>query len=473
MSLEYARQVADAVLYEGYLLYPYRASSGKNQSRWQFGVLGPPGALETGRGEDPAMATQFLLRATGVSDPGVTVRLRFLQLQQRRAQSASPAGDFRDVAELAVNGARWLSWDEAVEQEITVGPWSLAELGAERVELVGAPDGADVELVRDEHDAAAGRLVRSRHEVRGELRVRAQPVEGAPDLVRLSIRVDNVTSDAAEDNQSAIAASFIGAHLLVSATDGEFVSMTDPPDDAAAAVDACTQHRCWPVLAGPSGERSLMLASPIILYDHPEIAAQSAGALFDSTEIDEILTLRVMTLTDEEKAAARATDPRAAEIIDRCDAMSPDAMQQLHGILRDPHALDSALIEPFEKSFEQSIDSELPWWDPGVDASVNPQTDAVLINGVSVTAGNTVRIHPSRRADAQDLFFADQVARVAAVHSDVDGETHVAVVLVDDPAADLHDWYGRYLYFAPDELEPMPAIPPSSPPTDHREESRP
>jgi hypothetical protein len=66
-------------------------------------------------------------------------------------------------------------------------------------------------------------------------------------------------------------------------------------------------------------------------------------------------------------------------------------------------------------------------------------------------------VHPSRRADAQDIFFADQVARVAAVVTDVDGDVHVAVVLVDDPAADLHDWYGRYFYFAPDELEPLPA----------------
>ena len=68
-----------------------------------------------------------------------------------------------------------------------------------------------------------------------------------------------------------------------------------------------------------------------------------------------------------------------------------------------------------------------------------------------------MRVHPSRRADAQDLFFAGQVARVTAVLADVDGGMHVAVVLVDDPAADLHDWYGRYFYFAPDELEPLPA----------------
>ena len=66
-----------------------------------------------------------------------------------------------------------------------------------------------------------------------------------------------------------------------------------------------------------------------------------------------------------------------------------------------------------------------------------------------------MRLQPGRRADAQDMFLAGQEARVSAVHVDLDGETHVAVTLVDDPAADLHDWYGRYLYFAPDELEPL------------------
>jgi hypothetical protein len=267
---------------------------------------------------------------------------------------------------------------------------------------------------------------------------------------------------AAGDTGAAIAASLIGAHLVLSVDGAPFLSMTDPPADAAAAAAECRQHRCWPVLAGPEGDSSLMLVSPIILYDHPEIAEQSAGALFDATEIDEILTLRVMTMTDEEKAIARATDPKAAEIIDRCDAMSPEAMDQLHGILRDPQRdefvdLDDLrqLRDPGDLTGTFGFDGEVPWWDPAVDGSVDPSTDAVLVRGVHVQAGSTVRLHPNRRADAQDIFFADQLAKVTAVHSDVDGETHVAVVLVDDPAAEMHEWYGRYLYFAPDEIEPI------------------
>jgi hypothetical protein len=192
-----------------------------------------------------------------------------------------------------------------------------------------------------------------------------------------------------------------------------------------------------------------VLVSPIILYDHPEIAEQSEGALYDSTEIDEILTLRIMTMTDEEKAQARATDPLAGQIIDRCDSMSPEAMLNLHGVLRNPHAVtENADLIP-------EIPAGVDWWDPLADNAVRPDVDAVLVEGVRVMRGSRVRLKPSRRADAQDLFFADRIARVTSVHEDVDGEQHVGVVLEDDPAAEMHDWYGRYLYFAPDEVEPL------------------
>jgi hypothetical protein len=190
-----------------------------------------------------------------------------------------------------------------------------------------------------------------------------------------------------------------------------------------------------------------------------------------------------MTMTEEEKAEARATDPRAREIIDRCDAMSAADLQRLHGLLRDPHALPPGPVDipgpgnrPAPSAHPDLRDAEppdfdtggAPWWDPAADTQVDPGSDAVVIAGVSVSKGSLVRVHPSRRADAQDLFFAGQVARVTGVLSDVDGGVHVALVLVDDPAADLHDWYGRYFYFAPDELEPLGV---DSPP-EHREESR-
>jgi hypothetical protein len=430
-----ARAVADAVLYEGYLLYPYRATSRKNQSRWQFGVLGPPGAADAGIGEDASLSAQVLVHPHGA--PWVSGVVRFLQLQHRGAERDLGGGRFERVEEVTAGAQTWLSWDEAVEREITID--RLPATSLPRTLDISVPAGSDVETVD------GGRLVRSRRELHGQL---AMSAESDGDLLRLTFEVRNIGPPAA-DNDEAIATSLIGTHVLIEVADGEFVSLLEPPDSAADAAGRCRQHRCFPVLAGPPGDHDLVLASPIILYDHPEIAEQSKGALYDSTEIDEILTLRIMTMTDEEKAQARATDPLAAEIIDRCDSMSPEALLELHGVLRDPHAVtDGPRLIP-------EVPAEVDWWDPLADNAVRPELDAVLVNGMPVARGTRVRLRPSRRADAQDLFYADKVARVTTVHEDVDGDQHIGVVLEDDPAAEMHDWYGRYLYFAPDEVEPL------------------
>ena len=214
----------------------------------------------------------------------------------------------------------------------------------------------------------------------------------------------------------------IGTHLIAEVDGGQFVSLLEPPQAAADAVSRCRQHRCFPVLAGPAGARDMLLISPIILYDHPEVAEQTDTALYDCTEIDEILTLRVMTMTDAEKAQARATDPRAARIIDECDAMSPEAMARLHGVLRDPRSLRG------HTDLVPEIPEGVDWWDPLVDNAVRPEIDAVLVNGIRVARGSTVRLRPRRNADAQDIFVAGKTARVTSVHEDVEGNKHVAVV---------------------------------------------
>ncbi|ANZ27033.1 hypothetical protein A4U64_21830 [Rhodococcus sp. WB1] len=442
------RAVADAVLYEGYLLYPYRASSRKNHSRWQFGVLGPPGAAAAGIGEEPALATQCVLRPLR-ADATIDVVVRFLQLQTRTVQRRD-GDDYVTVAELTVAGRSWIGWDEAVECEIPLGPLPVTELAVPRTVPVAVPGGADIELLTAADGAVTGRVVRTRWPVHAVVRVERGPSAGTGAAMRLDLAVEN-TGDAPVDATDALRRSLIGAHLILAARGGRFVSLLEPPADVAGLADECAHTRCFPVLAGDAdpatpGESATLLVSPIILYDHPQVAEQSGGDLFDATEIDEILTLRVLTLTDEEKAEARATDPRAAQIVERCETMTPAEMQALHGILRDPHREGGLIPE---------LPDGVDWWTPEADTSVRPETDGVLIGGIRVAQGSLVRLHPSRRADAQDLFFRDRVARVATVHADVDGETHVGVVLVDDPAADLHDWYGRYLYFAPDELEPL------------------
>jgi hypothetical protein len=446
---ERARAIADAVLYEGYLLYPYRATSSKNQSRWQFGVVGPPGAEMAGLGEDDTLSAQFLIDGDGE----LSLVVRFLQLQRRHAERDVGGGQFEPVDELTSGLQSWVTWDEAVECELPFGPFALTELEQPHILEVVVPEGTDIEGVD------GGRLIRTRRAIQGQLSIAVAPDDG---LHRVSVSVRN-TGAAAADKAAAIATSLIGTHLIGEVVGGEFVSLLEPPDSATGPVSRCLQHRCFPVLAGRPGQRDLMLISPIILYDHPEIAEQSEGALYDSCEIDEILTLRVMTMTDEEKAQARATDPLAAAIIDRCDSMSPEAMQQLHGILRNPHAGNPPVATGFEELDEQmrsaGLIPEIPegvdWWDPLADNAVRPDVDAVLVNGVRVSAGSRVRLRPCRRADAQDIFFSGRTARVTSVHEDVDGQQYVGVIVEDDPDVEMPDSYGRYLYFAPEEVEPL------------------
>jgi hypothetical protein len=191
-----------------------------------------------------------------------------------------------------------------------------------------------------------------------------------------------------------------------------------------------------------------MLSSPIILYDHPTIAPESPGDLFDATEIDEILTLRTMALTEAEKREARATDERAAAIIDRVDSMPPELLERLHGAVRYLKGVEGKPVDD-----EPEL---VPWWDPGADRTVSPETDGVVVAGVTVAKGSRVCLRPGqRRADAQDMFLAGRLATVEAVFLDVDGNRHLAVTLDEDPAADLQRWHGRYLYFSPDEVEPQ------------------
>jgi hypothetical protein len=279
------------------------------------------------------------------------------------------------------------------------------------------------------------------------VRITSERLHAASEVIRLRIRVENVTDWAKEGvtREEAVKRSFIAAHLLVNADAGRFISLLEPPEWARPLAESCQNAHTWPVLIGDDVRRDTVLSSPIILYDYPQVAPESPGDLFDSTEIDEILSLRTAALTEHEKQEARATDARAAAIIDRTDAMPPEIMERLHGTIRyvrDATATDSS--------------PEVPWWDPGADSSVSPETDAIDIQGVPVAKGSRVLLRPgSRRTDAQDLFLMKKTARVEGVFFDVDGNHHLAVTLEDDPAAELHEWYGRYLYFSPDEVEPV------------------
>jgi hypothetical protein len=476
--LEHARRVADAILYEGYLLYPYRGSAQKNQARFQFGVLVPPAYRAVDECELSASQTECLVECPDEAE--VLVLIRFLQLQQRIVQAASPDGELHDVGALQVDGTEYTSWDEATErpQQVAVGVGALLSQDRNVEFHIGC--GESSEDLTDAQGRLAGRLIRRWAPLDGLIQLSAERVAGPYGALRLRVRVENHADPQApmRTRDDALRQALIAAHALIGVPGGTFLSPTDPPEWAAAEVAACANVGTWPVLAGPPDCHDLMLSSPVILYDHPEVAAESAGDLFDATEIDEILTLRTLALTDAEKQEARATDPRAAQLMDRLDNLPPEMLERMHGAIRylrsvpggpprhpEPAGPLPGLAGLDGLDGDPALDRpQVPWWDPGSDTSVSPETDHVVIAGVKVARGSKVRMRPgSRRADAQDLFLVGRTAEVEAVLYDVDGQVHVAVSPDDDPAADLQRSHGRFLYFAPDELEPIQPDEPREP----------
>ncbi|HET9893553.1 MAG TPA: hypothetical protein VFQ44_01215 [Streptosporangiaceae bacterium] len=458
--LDHARKVADAILHEGYLLYPYHQSSRKNQSRFQFGVLMPAAYAQLDPTEPSASQTQCLLECR--DDARVRIQVRFLQSQRRRVRDFGDDGEPREIDVLVVDEEEFTAWDEAVEREEHVDAGIaelLSEAGREyRVPFSVGPQ-ATAEDLADRGGRVVGQLTRTMTAVHGMVTLRADRVAGPFGAVRLTVRTENLTTpdEPVRCREDGLRYALIATHALIWVPGGKFISMTDPPEWAAAEVAACVNTGTWPVLAGPPACADLMLSSPVILYDHVEVAPESGGDLFDATEIDEILTLRTLALTDAEKRAARATDPRARELMDRLEGMPQELFGRLHGAIRYSSA-EPGTARPADAAPERR---PVPWWDPGSDTAVSPRTDQVIIGGIPVARGSKVIMRPGgKRADAQDLFLVGRPATVEAVLFDVDQNVHVAVTPDDDPAADLQRAHGRFLYFATDEIEPVrPAEP--------------
>jgi hydrogenase maturation protease len=280
MNLPAVDRIVNALLYEGYILYPYRASSVKNRLRFNFGVVYPKAYAEAQSGNDAcSMQTQCLVNG----GDSLAVCVRFLRL-----------------IESGCDG-----WQEAIEC---------------RVDLLKCP------LTSITRDFSEG-------EISGTVEVLAEPVR--ENVTRITVRIANTTnSSGTETRDAALAHSLISAHTILGIDGGEFISLLEPPDDLAHAAAECRNIGTWPVLVGERGDKTTLLSSPIVLYDYPAIAPESPGDLFDATEIDEILTLRVLTMTEQEKMEARATDPRARRILDRAESLNEDQLAALHGTFR-------------------------------------------------------------------------------------------------------------------------------------------
>jgi hypothetical protein len=317
------RAIADAVLYEGYLLWPYRRSSLKNQRRWTIGGVYPrPYADRTG--DRWKVHAEFLLESA--PGTGIDLALRFLHAVHRQVMDGATPAD-----ELRVGDETYTTWQEARERELTTDRIEVDRLLEGPIHIpVVMPPGTETEVVSEV--PARVRFVRSWGRVDGWVEVSAEAV--ADGVVR--VRVEVVNSGDAEGREPAVKAGMLCAHVVAHTGDGAFVSLTDPPEELAEAAKGCGKDGLWPVLAGEPGSHDTALAAPIVLYDWPQVAPESPGDLFDGTEIDRLLILSVLSLTEDERREMAATDPKARRILERCGALSPGELLALHGAMRDP-----------------------------------------------------------------------------------------------------------------------------------------
>jgi hydrogenase maturation protease len=340
MNLEPVEQIAEAVLYEGYMLYPYRPSAVKNQQRFNFGVLCPPSYCEMHPGaESHFMQTECLFK--GTPSTRLTIRIRFLQIVQRSVaryiQSPCPPSDdctaaLEYVDRLEADGRVYHPWQEAAERSITYEALNPAELSESQFINFTIPGESSIEDLTEQ--GCAGAIVRESQSLTGVLHFYVEHCRD--NVMKLAIYLENRSAfhaSAIDPNRdAALPHSLVSAHIILGIENGEFVSLLDPPAAYADLARGCNNIGNWPVLVGD--EPTAILASPIILYDYPKIAPESAGNLFDSTEIDEILSLRILTLTEQEKAEIRQSDDRARALLDRTESIPDEEFMKLHGILR-------------------------------------------------------------------------------------------------------------------------------------------
>jgi hypothetical protein len=424
MNFASIEKIADAVLFEGYMLYPYRASAIKNRQRWNFGTLYPQAFAEA---QSPQEAWSFHaeIMIEGSANTVLDARLRFLQLVNPDAYESK-------------------GWNEGV----------VRSRCAEGMRLDQLLNGVQVsynfsEVAGEERERVPSACARI--SIEGSLSMKATLLREG--LYRISATLANVTAPHRfkQDRQGAQAYALTSAHLLLHVEGGSFVSLLEPPPESEREAQNCTNRGVFPVLAGDKQSRAFALCSPIILYDYPQVAPESAGDYFDGCEMDEMLALRVLTLTDEEKAEIRRGDLHAQKILARTESLPTDHLLKLHGAVRDLRPVGPATRE------NASVDGQFNAIQPWNPFDERPPLEAVRVFGAEIRSGDRVRIWPQKKADIMDMALEGKIAVVEAIEQDFEDNIQFAVVLEDDPGRDMGMLRqpGHRFFFHPDEVEPL------------------
>jgi hypothetical protein len=389
--------------------------------------------------------------------------------------SADREPAFTPVASLEIDGTRVTTWEEAVEREVNAPGLAIREWldGAAGIPF-GFPGTRQIEPLKRSDGQVVGVIQRTGLEVQGNLTIATEAL--GDDLFRLTTLIENVTpcepSEIGDRNRAQRRA-LVATHTMLGVRGGAFVSLIDPPADLREAASRCDNQGAWPVLVGEMARTDMLLSSPIILYDYPQIAPESPGHFFDGTEIDEMLTLRILTMTDEEKREMAATDLRSRALLERTEAMTPVEFARLHGTLRSPRQFGGvpAPTLPLTRVPPSPVDTGEGWggghlegWAsednaPWSALDNKPRLTSLRIGGTELTIGDRVRLDPKGRADIMDLVLKDRVAVIEAIECDFEDRLHLAVTIADDPGREMGVGHmpGHRFFFGPDEVQPLPA----------------
>jgi len=411
------RAIADAILYEGYLIYPYRKPAVPNRQRWNFAGLFPKFYADR-RGEHWSMRCQCLLQ--GNAESKIAVDLRFLRITSRKiaklrvpAPRFDPQAEFEFVDQHLIRERRFLPWEEAIEAECEMMPLRVGD-------LIETPFVADFrhdaetsyEPLANEDGLIGGLIVRQTERVWNSVALSAEPVAGG--IYKLSLQIGNKTvmlDDMCASRDLAAPFAMAAPHAILTTGNGRFLSLANPPQDLRPAALGCLNEGCWPVLIG--NEDSL-LVSPTLLQDHP-----SAVPRLGTSEIDEILALRALTMSGGERAEIAAGDSRLRALLERLESMSPEEFAKLYRAWRARTPRPEPVVLPAKP------------------------------DGLAV--GERVRLRPRHGGDIMDIALTGRLALIEAIERDFDNRVHVAVVLEEDAA--LSHLPGHRFFFAPEEIE--------------------
>jgi len=391
-------RLIDSLLYEGYALYPYTPGATKNATPTPFGILYPPSYAARLASTFEHLELRCVLQAP--PEALLSAEVRFHAASGERHEAEPHRVQLKEMTLAALAGAS-----------------AAGEPGAER-----------------EAEIAGGRAGRLR------LGLSLQARELGGDSYEMALSVENRTPCAQGlDRPAALAHSLLSTHPILRVSGGRFSSPLERP---------CHSINTYPVLASDADDA--VLGAAIVLPDHPQIAPESRGDLFDSTEIEEALLLHLRVLTDSERAEIE--DPVVREMMARADAATPDEILALHGrvTVRDP--VGAGVRGPVGAGFRSPVSETPPEEPPDL---VDPQAgeQEADVDGVRFRRGGKVRICPGPDADLHARMLDGRVATIERILIDYDGKMHLGVTIDGDPGQELLRDSGRFLFFFAGEVE--------------------